>query len=86
MPQIIVTTDSPVLGRTGAVMLRERVTESDFESDHFTRQLLERLFWAVRDAHQGAHTAESAGSDASPGDEGVASRPELDHAAPALID
>ncbi|MGN6169848.1 MAG: hypothetical protein ACTHQQ_17020 [Solirubrobacteraceae bacterium] len=50
MPQIIVTAKPP--GREGeeAVMLRERVTVSDFESRHFADQLVERLGWAVSDA------------------------------------
>ena len=51
MPQIIVTAagsdreDEPVL-------LRERVTVADFESDHFATQLVERLGWAVSDASE----------------------------------
>jgi hypothetical protein len=50
MPQIIVTaggTDD--LGDT-TVMLRERVNTTDFESDRFVTNLLERLGWAVEDA------------------------------------
>lgn len=31
-------------------MLRERVNLSDFESEHFAAQLVERLGWAVGDA------------------------------------
>lgn len=31
-------------------MLCERVSLSDFESDHFASQLVERLGWAVGDA------------------------------------
>jgi hypothetical protein len=34
-----------------AVLLRERVTSADFESSHFAAQLVERLAWAVADAH-----------------------------------
>lgn len=50
MPQIIVTAKSAD-GRGGeAVMLRERVTVADFESQHFADQLVERLGWAVSDA------------------------------------
>ena len=50
MPQIIVTAKPP--GREGeeAVLLRERVTVSDFESRHFADHLVERLGWAVSDA------------------------------------
>jgi hypothetical protein len=31
-------------------MLRERVNVTDFESDHFAAQLVERVGWAVSDA------------------------------------
>ncbi len=47
MPRIIVTADWP----TGSVMLSERISVADLESDHFRAQLLERLEWAVSDAH-----------------------------------
>jgi hypothetical protein len=33
-------------------MLRERINVADFESDHFAAQLVERLGWAVGDAHE----------------------------------
>ncbi|MEA2197490.1 MAG: hypothetical protein QOJ25_1541 [Solirubrobacteraceae bacterium] len=33
-------------------MLRERVSLADLESDHFATQLVERLGWAVGDAHE----------------------------------
>jgi hypothetical protein len=33
-------------------MLRERVNVADFESDHFSQQLVERLGWAVLDANE----------------------------------
>ena len=52
MPQIIVTADRRPDRGDGAVMLRERVTVHDFESDHFVVHLLERLGWAVGDAHE----------------------------------
>ncbi|HTX33120.1 MAG TPA: hypothetical protein VMD09_17200 [Solirubrobacteraceae bacterium] len=49
MPQIIVTAgDSAEL--EGRVMLRERINTSDFESERFAVNLLERLGWAVSDA------------------------------------
>ena len=48
MPQIIVTADKT--GDERAIMFTERVTVSDFESDHFQAQLVERLGWAVGDA------------------------------------
>jgi hypothetical protein len=53
MPQIIVTADRDAADRgEGAVMMRERVTVTDFESDHFAAQLVERLGWAVSDADE----------------------------------
>jgi hypothetical protein len=52
MPQIIVTADKRADRGDGAVMLRERIAVSDFESDHFAAQLVERLGWAVSDAHE----------------------------------
>lgn len=51
MPQIIVTAAKPNQQGEEPVMLRERVNISDFESRHFTSQLVERLGWAVGDAH-----------------------------------
>lgn len=52
MPQIIVTSDRTSDHGEGAVMLRERVNAADFESEHFAAQLVERLGWAVGDAHE----------------------------------
>ena len=52
MPQIIVTSDRGAAFGEGAVTLRERVTVADFESEHFANQLMERLGWAVGDAHE----------------------------------
>ena len=49
MPEIIVTADRRSDGE-GAVMLRERINPSDFESPHLAAQLVERLGWAVEDA------------------------------------
>jgi hypothetical protein len=51
MPQIIVTADEENQAAETNVMLRERVNVTDFESDHFSAQLVERLGWAVSDAH-----------------------------------
>ena len=51
MPRIIVTADGP----TGIVMLTERINVADFESDHFRAHLVERLAWAVGDAHAAEH-------------------------------
>ncbi|MGO9959399.1 MAG: hypothetical protein ACLP50_26075 [Solirubrobacteraceae bacterium] len=47
MPRIIVTADWPA----DIVMLSERISVADLENDHFRAQLLERLSWAVSDAH-----------------------------------
>jgi hypothetical protein len=52
MPQIIVRADRRDHRDDGAIMLRERVNVSDFESDHFAAQLVERLGWAVSDASE----------------------------------
>jgi hypothetical protein len=51
MPQIIVTADRETDRGEGAVMLRERISSSDFESETFAARLVERLGWAVDDAH-----------------------------------
>ncbi len=59
MPQIIVTADHTDERGTGAVMLRERVNVSDFESDHFASQLVERLGWAVSDADEAEQQREA---------------------------
>jgi hypothetical protein len=50
MPEIIVTTDKQTDGGQPPVMFRERVSAQDFESQHFARQLVERIGWAVADA------------------------------------
>jgi len=52
MPQIIVTADGPAVDGKPPIMFRERVSVSDFESQHFTAQLAERLGWAVGDADE----------------------------------
>jgi len=57
MPQIIVTADRGAGLAEGAVTLRERVTVADFESQHFARQLVERLGWAVEDAADRAESS-----------------------------
>jgi hypothetical protein len=64
VPQIIVTADADGPGEA-VVMLRERVTLSDFESGHFAQHLVERLGWAVEDADafQRQLTAQSAETD-----------------------
>jgi hypothetical protein len=45
-----VTADRPTDGGDRPIMLTERVNVSDFESEHFQAQLVERLGWAVGDA------------------------------------
>jgi hypothetical protein len=52
VPHIIVTADRETDPGEGAVMLRERINVADLESEHFAAQLLERLGWAVGDAHE----------------------------------
>jgi hypothetical protein len=52
MPQIIVTADRAADPNDAPVTLRERVNVSDFESEHFAAQLVERLGWAVSDASE----------------------------------
>ena len=52
MPQIIVTADASNPDGGQAVLLTERVSVQDFESDHFQSQLVERIGWAVGDAHE----------------------------------
>lgn len=47
VPRIIVMADSA----TDTVMLSERIGVGDLDSEHFRAQLLERLGWAVGDAH-----------------------------------
>jgi hypothetical protein len=53
MPRVLVIDDS------GTVVWSERVTPADFETDHFRRCLIERLSWAVADAHNHSHLAAS---------------------------
>ena len=50
MPQIIVAAGDAAEPGEGTVTLRERINVTDFESDRFAANLLERLGWAVDDA------------------------------------
>lgn len=50
MPEIFVTAGSANVEEGSRVMLRERVNATDFESERFAANLLERLGWAVEDA------------------------------------
>jgi hypothetical protein len=80
MPQIIVMADRSADRGEGMVMLRERVNLSDLESAHFARQLLERLGWAIGDAHE-AEEEPSPELDCVPTHAGMAER-----SAPRRID
>jgi hypothetical protein len=55
MPQIIVTAADGGVEKT--VTLRERINASDFESDRFATNLIERLAWAVSDAAEAEERA-----------------------------
>jgi hypothetical protein len=58
MPHIIVTAGLSNDVDEGAVMLRERVNATDFESERFATNLLERLGWAVTDATEAERGSE----------------------------
>jgi hypothetical protein len=62
VPQVIVTADRSNDRGEGAVMLRERVSPADFESNHFQTQLVERLGWAVSDAKEVEQDADGGAS------------------------
>jgi hypothetical protein len=47
VPRVIVMAASA----TDTVMLSERIGVADLDSEHFRAQLLERVSWAVGDAH-----------------------------------
>lgn len=51
MPQIVITADGGRDSRRGREVMRERVAMSDLESDMFTAHLVERIEWALSDAH-----------------------------------
>ncbi len=55
MPQIIVTAGHGGHGDEQTVTLRERVNASDFDSERFAANLVERLGWAVNDATEAEH-------------------------------
>jgi hypothetical protein len=40
------------------VVLDERIAASDLESHHFATALIERIGWAVADAHHAEHSEE----------------------------
>jgi len=68
MPQIIVTADRGAAFGDGAVTFRERVTVADFDSDHFGKQLVERLGWAVGDADAVERVDEPGEPNSDPGE------------------
>ncbi len=51
MPRVLITASSTEAERP-KVLLEERVTPADFHNDHFCQQFIERLGWAVVDAHE----------------------------------
>lgn len=51
MPRILITTDGHD-GRDPQVLLEESVVPAHFESEHFSQRLVERVGWAVIDAHE----------------------------------
>ncbi len=59
MPQIIV--QAAPGERPGPVTLHERVNGNDLNSDHFARQLVERIGWALLDAEDLEETADHLG-------------------------
>jgi hypothetical protein len=50
MARIMITTERDD-GVEPAVLMEERVLPEHFESEHFSAQLVERVGWAVVDAH-----------------------------------
>ena len=67
MPQIIVKADRGDGREEDVVMLRERINSRDFECATFASRLVERLGWAIDDAHAveqaAAHAVEQAAED-----------------------
>jgi hypothetical protein len=61
MPHINVITDTPSHAR----VYSERVTVTDFETEHFRAQLIERLAWAVGDADTAERAHENGDSRAA---------------------
>ena len=75
MPQIIVTAGDGADVKQGTVMLRERVNASDFESDRFAANLVERLGWAVSDACEAEEQGLCPQSEGDAGDTDATSSP-----------
>jgi hypothetical protein len=81
MPEIIVTSTPADRVRNGAdrvrngeLMHRERVDAAGFQSAHFKAQLVQRLGWAIGDAHA-AECSGPPSSDAAAAHDGVADPP-----------
>ncbi len=51
MPRILVTAESSD-EHPDAILLQERISSADLESDHFSGQLIQRVGWALVDAEQ----------------------------------
>jgi hypothetical protein len=51
MPHILVTAESSD-EHPDAILLQERISSADLESDHFSGQLIQRVGWALVDAEQ----------------------------------
>jgi hypothetical protein len=80
MPQIIVRADPTLDGAEGAITMKERVISANLTSGHFGAQLIERVSWAVRDAHEAERVVEARGHAAHL----AAQRVEAQPAAPEL--
>jgi hypothetical protein len=65
MPQIIVQAGSA--DRPGSVTLKERVSGSDLNNDHFAGELVQRIGWALLDAEDIEESAERVGRDMNRG-------------------
>jgi hypothetical protein len=65
MPQIVVMTDAAP-SREATVLLQERVTPSDLDSDHYSARLVERVGWALVDADEFEHSSSSLGGEDQP--------------------
>jgi hypothetical protein len=66
MPEILITAGARASEQP--VLLRERITARDLESDHFAAQLVERVGWAVLDADAIEEGQAGARADRRPAD------------------
>jgi hypothetical protein len=81
VPRIIVQADARD-GSEAAVLMAERVNVSDFESRHFSDQLVERIGWAVFDAVEAEEDDVRSTSPAAPK---ATAAPEAPVAAPRAV-